>query len=469
MSLTFKRTGDADYPRFLKVLVQGPPKSGKTTFASTAPNVVFLALPDAGLMSIAHKNVPYRDVEDPQDLQMLQLMLADPLMRDKLAKSLGLPAIETIVIDTLDSLQELMKKAILKANRATEMRQADWGKLKEHLSAVVKGYVALPINVIFTVHTTTVQDDEQRIIHAPALQGAIKDEIAGWVDFSLLAERKREFDKDGKPRIVYTLKAEGDQKNPHLGNRAAGRLPEYIEPEFKVLHDGVFAGIDNLVKTQVVEAEAPGPAEEVALPESRKIAETVVAATQPKIPAATGVPTLASDAHEHINSAGIKALSRSLTEVNLSLPDFSQEVWTLGFARDTAKYIVACKADEKLGRGNAAQEVITYLKAHGVDLIVANYVPPEPEPKKVTPKVVNKAAVKDPVKEEVTEDAAIATLEAQVGAVVVGERVSPDAKCAECNNPVDDLEIANLAISRFRRPLCLKDYLAANKTAKENA
>lgn len=467
MSLTFKKTGDEDYPRFLKILVQGPPKGGKTTFASTAPNPVFLAMPDAGLMSIAHKNVAYREIEDVQELHMIHTMLTDPSMRAKLARSQGMPEVETIVIDTLDSLQEMLKKSILKSNRATEMRQADWGKLKEQLSAIVKMYVALPLNVIFTVHTTTMQDDEQRLIQVPALQGAIKDEIAAWVDYSLLAERKREFDKDGKPKIVYVLKAEGDQKNPSLGNRAAGRIPEYIEPEFKVLRDAAFSGVDALLKTQTVEVEMAQP--QVLAPSESQDEK------QAPIPAATGTPTVAPDAHEHINSAGIKALTRSLTELNLSVPEFSQDVWTLGFARDVAKYIVACKADEKLGRGPAVDGVIEYLKGHDVNLFLANYVtmPAATAPAETPKKVVKaKAAAKEVVEAEAVEAAdtteeTIAMMQEQVGAVVIGQSVSADAKCAECGNPVDDLEIANLATSRFRRPLCLKDYLAANKAAKE--
>lgn len=487
MSLTFKRTGDEDYPRYLKVLVQGNPKAGKTTFAATAPNVVFLAMPDAGLMSIAHKNVPYREIEEVDELRMIAMALGDDVMRGKLARSLGMTDIETVVIDTLDALQEMQKKAILKANRATEMRQADWGKLKEHLSAIVKMYVALPMNVIFTVHTTTIQDDEQRIISVPALQGAIKDEIAGWVDHSLLAERKREIGKDGKPHISYLLKAEGDQKNPHLGNRAAGRLPEYIEPDFQILHDAVFKDIDALIKTQVIadavevsaeaevsaEVEAPVPAD-AAPAKSRQLADKIVASTKS---VANGTPAPVADGQEHINSAGVKALTKNFTELDLSVPDFDQEVWTLSFARELARFIVACKADEKLGRGNAADEVVKFLSSHEINVVKANYVSPDvaklsgietlptSAPKKVVPKKVEVQADASTTT-EATEEQAIATLETQVGAVVIGEKVSENATCAECSGPIDDLDIATLAVTRYRRPLCLKDYMAANKAAK---
>lgn len=478
MSFTFKRTGDADYPRYLKVLVMGPPKSGKTTFASTAPNAVVAALPDAGLMSIAHKNVPYVDITDTSTLQTLLLILGDPTMRAKAAQQLGLPTIETVIIDTLDALQEIQKKEILKANKTTEMRQADWGKLKETLGAIVKGFVALDLNVIFTVHTATTQDDEQRLIQTPALQGSIKDEIAGWVDFSLLSERKRELDpSSGLPVVKYYLKAEGDQKNPHLGNRAAGRLPEFVEPDFMLLHKAVFEGI-NFIKTAEIPSDITvTPSTPVSAPEPTPSASSV------SQPAPTGVPTVKDDTEEPVSPAGIKALTKHFVDLKLTLPEFTDPVWTLGFARETARMFVAVKADAAEGKGNPQEEMISYFEAWEINGVkpsealtvgtssVQTSVQTEEAPKK--PRKKPAAAVTQPdasaesstsasADETVTEKA-VELVENQLGAVVIGEKINAGAKCAECDKPVDDLDVANLAFSRFRRPLCVADYMAANK------
>src|SRR3954451_22324670 len=125
----FQRTGDANYPRTMNILLMGPPKSGKTTFISTMPNVV-VADVEAGLMSIAHLNVPYVTVDSIDKLQTLLLVLQDEKLRAQAAKNLGLPTIDSVAIDTTDALQELMKKEILKENRCTQMQRDDWGTLK---------------------------------------------------------------------------------------------------------------------------------------------------------------------------------------------------------------------------------------------------------------------------------------------------------------------------------------------------
>jgi hypothetical protein len=476
MSFTFKRTGDADYPKHLKILVMGSPKAGKTTFVSTAPNVVVAALPDAGLMSVAHKNMPYVDIEDISTLQTLLMVLTDETLRERAAANLGLPQIETVAIDTLDALQEIQKKEILKANKSSEMRQADWGKLKEHMAAIIKGFVALPMNVIFTVHTTTMQDDEQKIIQVPALQGAIKDEIAGWVDFALLAERKREMNTQGVPEIKYYLKAEGDQKNPHLGNRAAGRVPEYVEPDFKVLHDAVFSGIGTMLKTQTIEADTGQTTvvnvTNVAQPLSQPRSAPPITPTAP-----TGVPQTRDDSDEPINATGIKALTKMFTELLVPVPDFTHPAWTLGFGRETAKMIQAMKADEATGHESAGKGLVEWLAAFEIPGYVvpetaADEVPTPVETEEVAPKARKRAAKKvEPsaaTAEEATVgeaelDAAVSLATQQLGATVIGERVTEGALCAECGKPVDDLDVANLALGRYRRTLCVADYMTANR------
>src|SRR3954451_8052849 len=176
----FQRTGDANYPRFMNILLMGPPKSGKTTFISTMPNVV-VADCEAGLMSIAHLNVPYMTIDGSDKLQTMLLILQDEKLRASAAKQLGLPSIESVAIDTTDALQETVKKEILKENRRTQMQRDDWGTLKERLVSMLKAFTALPMNVVFTVHTEVTQDENQRQIYAPGLQGAVKNEIAGMV------------------------------------------------------------------------------------------------------------------------------------------------------------------------------------------------------------------------------------------------------------------------------------------------
>jgi hypothetical protein len=462
----FKRTGDADYPRHLKVLLQGPPKSGKTTFISTAPNVV-VAAAEAGLMSIAHLNVPYIEVDGTDKLQTLHLILSDDSLRVAQAQKLGLPDIETVAIDTLDAWQELLKKEILKENRRTSFQRDDWGTLKERMTTILKAFVALPVNVIFTVHTTTTQDDEQKLVYAPHLQGSIKDDIAGLVDFSLLSFRQRETDVKGQPVIKYYLKNEGDLKNPTLGNRAAGRVPEICDPNFKVLHDAVFTGITRQAATPPVEVTVDVPSVVPAQSESQPAASPVTRVAPPVLP--TGVP--ADDSAEPINASGVTMLTKEYTAQGLVVPA-DLKTWNLGKARNIAKFFMAWKADLAAGKGASRDELLEYLKAleafdgemEGVQTGVENLKKAEkPAPKTEEPvtKPDTPAEEKKPEPSEAeVEASAVALIETQLGGVLIAQDVAEDSKCAECGEQVDDLDIATLAQRRFRKPLCVKDYKA---------
>jgi hypothetical protein len=459
-AFAFQRTGDANYPRKMKVLVMGPPKSGKTTFISTAPNVV-VADVEAGLMSIAHLNVPFVTIDSTEKLQTLLLILGDEKLRKQSATQMGLPDIESVAIDTTDALQELMKKEILKEQRRTQMQQADWGTLKERMASVLKAFCALKdVNVIFTCHVDITQDENQKQIYAPGLQGAIKNEIAGYVDFSLMSGRRKETDAQGVSKINYFLKNEGDDKNPHLGNRAQGRVPEECEPNFMTLQRLTFAGINvPMIQEEpeqvVIQTPVPTP---VAAPEPEKVAQSV---STPAV-APTGVP--ATDSDDPINAAGITMLTKEYATTGLAKPA-DLDSWTLGKARSVARMFVAWKADmaaEKSDK-NELIELIKSLDAFAgeVETPVETPEAPKKAQKKAAAEVAQDAPDADTSstpETEATEEEALATVTEQLGGVVLGQEINAEAKCSVCNEQVDDVDIAQLGWNRFNKILCVTHY-----------
>jgi hypothetical protein len=379
---------------------------------------------------------------------------------------MGLPAIETVCIDTVDALQEIAKKEVLRSGRRTEMQQADWGKLKEILSSQLKAFIALPLNVILTVHVDVTQDEEQRQIYAPALQGAIKNEIAGWVDFSLMAFRQKETAPDGTSSVKYYLKNEGDMKNPHVGNRGGGRVPEICEPDFMKLHGYVYDGLD-LPKTENVQVDLPVPAP----------TPTTEAAPAPAADAG-----IKSDEDNPINPAGVQAITKMYKSHKLVVPPDLNE-WTLGKARLIAKMNTAVKADIAMSRGTI-DELYAFLKDmdawHGSTeddsstttvakktRVATAPVEPESAPVIAVP-APDQPVVTEPVVTEPTEEQALETVSSTLGGVVLGQKITADAKCDACGKQVDDLDIANLSNSRFRKVLCVEDYKTANRE-KETA
>jgi len=472
MAVTFQRTGDANYPRHMNVLLMGPPKSGKTTFISTMPNVV-VADCEAGLMSIAHLNIPYMHIDGSDKLQTMLLILQDEKLRASAAQQMGLPSIESVAIDTTDALQEIMKKEILKENRRTQMQRDDWGTLKERMTSVLKAFTKLPMNVVFTVHTEITQDENQKQIYAPGLQGALKNEIAGMVDFSLMTFRQKETDDQGISKIKYYLKNEGDEKNPHLGNRSQGRVPEVCDPDFKTLHALTFAGINPTTINEEPEAitiqstaEMPQP-EASQPPKTEEVAQSESQATEPKKAESkpTGVPAV-DDSEKPINAAGITMLTKEYDQQGLVKPT-DLESWTLGKARSIAKFFVAWKADASTNKATR-EDLITFLQAaeayvatkEEVSTPVQNDEANAPTPKKAVskPKPVAEEQPSSEPEPEPTHDEAVATVQKELGGVVIGQTVGDDAKCEVCDKPVDDKDVAQLALSRFQKVLCVSDY-----------
>lgn len=448
----FKRTGDANYPKHMNILVMGPPKSGKTTFVSTAPNVVVAAC-EAGLMSIAHMDVPYVEVTGSDKLETLALMIEDPKMRAQAAANWGLPDIETIAIDTADALQDILKNEILREQRRTQMQQADWGTLKERMTAIIKKFASLPVNLIITVHVDVTQDENGRQIYAPGLQGSIKNEIAGLVDFSLMSFREKQTDAQGVSAIRYFLKNEGDEKNPHLGNRSQGRVPEITDPDFKTLHMLTFAGIQ-----RPIEEEPDPPTIEITSVSAPEVIKEV--AQTPSQPTGIPTPVEAPDAEEKINTTGVTMLTKEYKAQDFPVPSDLKD-WSLIKARTIAKFFVAWKADIALGR-ETKQDLIDFLIASDAyeesdDSLQTPGQTPESEVATAEP-AADTPPTPEPVVEQQTDEGAVALAEQELGGKVIGMQIQADANCEVCGNTIDDIDIAHLGWGRLQKVLCVSDY-----------
>lgn len=351
-----KRTGDEDYPKFIKGLITGQPKSGKTTILSTMPNVIIADVESdqAGLQSIAHLDIPYVKIDGRHKIDTLLTILGDDQLRAKAAKDLGLDKIESVGLDTLDALQDMLKKERLKSERRQTMQRDDWGWLLEEMMEIVRAFVSLPLHVMFTVHTKQIQDDEGRVIWVPGLQGAIQDKIAGEVGYSLFTQREVQIEQStGKKQNAYTLLTEGDDNHPHLGNRAAGRLPRIIEPEFDALYEAAFSGLE-LAQQKRVQTPVQSEPADVAIqdedtePPAPPAQESVAAAAaQQEQEQEAKAPK--DDTEQPINESAISHLSKMTAEFGVDLSP-AVRGWTLGEARQVAKYVVACKGDAAEGK-----------------------------------------------------------------------------------------------------------------------
>lgn len=405
MVLRARRTGSADYGRWIKCLIAGEPGVGKTLFGSTWPAPLYLNC-EGGLMSVADRDVLAVDVEDSQTLlESIVALRQEPAVREKI---FGGP-VETVVLDTVDELARLLQRERLTETKKETLAQADWGWYGDQLRGIIRGLRNLDCHLILTVHVKTQEDtDSGSLMVKPSVQGAVGDELAGYVDLALLMRSnptQRVVDGEIIRETARVLQSYGTNRYPWVKDRS-GKLP----PEFSVNFDDDYKRIDQVIfggrdvpaaATQVIETiepiveEPPIVDAPPAVPIVEPAAETPVV-DSPVVPSKTRTPR----AKKEPPPPGVDPAT-GVMEESLLKPD---ETETLE--------VPASEADDP----------------H----------PPLPE-----------AAVVEPPKNK-------------MGLPDDG----PPWKCADCGEDFDDPDQAALSMIRFRRRLDGKCFRAA-KSAKK--
>jgi len=240
--LQIKRTGASDYGRYIKALIAGNSGAGKTLLSSCFPNPIY-ASAEAGLMSIADRDIPFVEIKSLDDLLNLKRMLdQDPLVREQ---TLGFP-VETVVIDTIDEVQRIIIRERLASQRRDATNLQDWGFIGSQMQAIVSGFRNLEMNVIFTVHLKEVNDgDSGQIWFNPGIQGEMGKQITGYVDLALLLKTNTVSELvDNKPvrKQVRVLTTVQSPQFPWVKDRS-GKLPAEIPVNFEDDYDRIVSYI----------------------------------------------------------------------------------------------------------------------------------------------------------------------------------------------------------------------------------
>lgn len=268
--LKIKRTGAADYGRFIKMLVCATPGSGKTKFGATARNPLIVDC-ESGLMTIAEQDIPYATVETSLENDQLLLHLSQD---DKTQEEMLGFLPETIVIDTVDELQKIYERERLKATNQDHMTMKDWGWLKDRMiEDVILPYRNLDKNVIFLCHVKEDRDDEEGPVRVkPGLKGGIADDIAQYFDIAatITVEEYMDVENDtAVKKVRHVMQVQMDNKHDWLKDRSAKLPPRFVldgEKDFERIHKSVFKNMPALeeVKTEEIVIETPeGPADDL--------------------------------------------------------------------------------------------------------------------------------------------------------------------------------------------------------------
>jgi len=275
MTLQTRRTGNAEYGRWIKALICGEPGSGKTLISSTFPNPYY-ASAEGGLMSIADRNVPYAEIKSSDDLFELKNFL--DLSPDGREQLMGAP-VDTVIIDTIDEIQRILIRERLDSERRDKMTLQDFGWLSEKMQTVIRSFRNLEMNVVFTCHLKETRDDELgRIVYKPGLQGGISDQIPGFVDLSLLLTshiKTTVVDNESRQIIIRNLQTFPDSQHPWVKDRS-GKLPT----EFPVNFDDDYARMNDLIFKDVECGEST-PVEMKTSPSEPKVVAEPEVATEP--------------------------------------------------------------------------------------------------------------------------------------------------------------------------------------------
>ena len=154
-------------PEFFKMIVEGPSKVGKTTFAASFPDAVILECEPGGAAQVKCTVVDLARGKDP--LKGFR-MAVDELKTDTRFK--------TVILDTIDAAADLVSKDICArlgietiADAPKNQRHGvQWEKYKNEVTGLVGALIALPKNVIVLGHTKPATYDgegDKRVMRNP--------------------------------------------------------------------------------------------------------------------------------------------------------------------------------------------------------------------------------------------------------------------------------------------------------------
>ncbi len=217
---------------YAKVVLYGPPGSGKTTMGATFPAVLFLSA-ESGLLSIRDKAIDVWTITCWEDLEEAFEYLRKS---DHQYKS--------VVIDSLTEVQKKLHEHIVhkfpgkRRDYEDLMSQSDWGYAIDRMRKMCRAFRDLPMNVVFIALDQTEMSEEETITQ-PALSGkTLSAELLGWVDAAIYCPGPQK-DEDGNQHYI-------GQTIPAKGRRAKLRVPPGVNPpavidlSFKALYAAMF-------------------------------------------------------------------------------------------------------------------------------------------------------------------------------------------------------------------------------------
>ncbi|MEJ7783386.1 MAG: AAA family ATPase [Solirubrobacteraceae bacterium] len=170
-------------PETFNVCLYGPPKSGKSTAAATAPGpILWVNAEGSGALGHARKTATSRGTQILEVAVDKRSKNASRVLTDVYQHIVADtdPVIRTVVVDTMAKVREALIAELVQKGAKNSLQQ--FGEVADKLGGFVNALRDLPVNLVLLAHDDVQNSDEDGRIVVPLIGGKLTNTIPGEVD-----------------------------------------------------------------------------------------------------------------------------------------------------------------------------------------------------------------------------------------------------------------------------------------------
>lgn len=170
----------------LKILIYGAAGVGKTTLAASLKEKVLIVSAEAGLLSLADRDIDTIDLTLDDDGKQIEkenrtqrlVKVFEYLMTDAARKKY-----QWVFIDSLTEISQNVTEALAAIYTDPKDARQMWGEYSKKMRSLVKTFRDIPYyNIVFTALDAIDKDENNRRHTHPDVQGKIGKSLAGFFD-----------------------------------------------------------------------------------------------------------------------------------------------------------------------------------------------------------------------------------------------------------------------------------------------
>lgn len=288
----------------VKAVIYGASWCWKTVFGWTAPNPIF-ASAEGGLLSIADKQPAFVEIKTLNDLKSLLQYL-------KTEKH----EFETVVIDSISEINDIIKMDIEKKNGRPMAIQDRWTLSKE-IKSIFRWFRDLPMHILFIAQESSEKDEDVVVKVVPSLNWKAASEIAYFMDIVWYIY----IEKSGERKIITNsnTKLLTKDRTWTIWNDTPCDFSTWIERAkgVKIGEQEVIWSFDEVQDTEPTPAQ---PEKKKPLPQPAKKAEPV--------------PTITEETAKEVFASWDKMRELSMKKT----PDEKDSLWNIKYTRENSDW-----------------------------------------------------------------------------------------------------------------------------------